>query len=800
MRWRPIFLALIIVLVSLPVAAWLTIPWWLPVLAEKQLAGYGFALKAMQIEQIGWHKASLKQLHIRQIDGGLEINARSIDAGYEPGRLLHGQLNSLEIDRLLLKLHPSGQQDGGGLALFAPAGLIASIPITHMQIGEISIRRLDSQGRLVQLLVGQASLEEKALSVAFRDPASDRALQAQLNLDREGRLQAGLIHEGESVVSLAGLISETEERIAVESEMHIELAALDRLARDWIDIPEFRLQGVLDGRWRASLPAHRELGPDEIGSELNASSSFTLNAKAVMADTADNISLQLDGEIGYDKGKGNWQLADASLLQLGEGKTGLQLKPTKLSGNFERHDALWKIGVNQGAGVTAGRLQMGDVSLARASLSLTKPLGLSLAKGGSLQLASPATMAVNVPEIRSGKNRLAANGIRLAINSGPLALPRGRFVVARLRLVTEAAKLPEAKLGGSFDLSQKVLAASGKLTSLDGNILLDWQLNHRPDRRLGKLSYTVQPLRFGAGGLEIAGFIDTLDAYELQAGNISGRGETSWRPDRGKRTLQLNHQLNLELASLAGFYQTNTFSGLSGKLQIAVNDSAIKLTSNDLAIGEFNVGIPIRNLTMQTTASLPSAGEPKVSVERLHGEALGGIISGERIDIDLARDSNPFVIRLEELDAGQIAEIRKQEGLYAEGTLDGVLPLDWTRDGLRITKGQLQARNPGGVIRYLGTESVQSLALTDKTTQMALNILSDLRYRQLQVGIDAAPDGEMTLRIELKGHNPGYENGRPIEFNLNIEENVLKLLYSLRMADEIGGRLEKQMQKKLRKR
>lgn len=104
------------------------------------------------------------------------------------------------------------------------------------------------------------------------------------------------------------------------------------------------------------------------------------------------------------------------------------------------------------------------------------------------------------------------------------------------------------------------------------------------------------------------------------------------------------------------------------------------------------------------------------------------------------------------------------------------------------------------MIRYLGTESVRSLATTDRTTKMALDILSDLRYRQLLIGLDAEPDGEMSLRIELKGHNPAYENGRPIEFNLNIEENVLKLLYSLRMADEIGSRLEQQMQKKARER
>lgn len=801
MRWRPVLVALIALPVTLSVAAWFSAPWWLPLAVERQLAGHGFTLRAMEIDRIGWHETSLSRLHIRQTEGDLEINARGIHAGYELGRLIDGRLDSLAVDRLQLQLHASPERHGGaGPALFAPAGLIASIPIARMRIGAVSIRWLGREGHLLRLLAGQASLRNGALAIELKEPDPANPLQARLTLDRAGRLQAGLIKGGDPVVSLEGLISEAGARITIDSEIHVELAALDRLARDWIDMPGFRLQGVLDGRWRASLPAHRELGPDEIGTGLNASTSFALKATAVMADAADNISLQLDGEIGYDKGKGSWQLADTSRLLLGEGKTGLLLRPKALSGSFERQDARWRIGVNQGAGVGTDSFKVGDISLARASLSLLEQASLWLAEGGTLQLDSPASMAINVPEIRSGKNRLTANAVRLVIHGGPLALPKGRFEVTGLKLTTETMKIPQASLSGSFDLSHEPLTASGKLTGTDGNIRLDWRLSHRSDRQPGKLSYTLQPLRLGAGGLDIAGFVDARDEYELQSGRLSGSGELDWRPGKGGRGLRLDHRLNLELASLAGFYKTNTFSGLNGKLQIGISDSTLSMTSNDLAVGEFNAGIPIRNLSMDAAVTYPSAGAAKVAVGKLHGETLGGFVTGEHIDIDFARASNPFVIRLERLDARQIAEIRKQEGLHADGTLDGVLPLDWTGDGLRLTRGKLRARSPGGVIRYLGTESVRSLATTDRTTKMALDILSDLRYRQLLIGLDAEPDGEMSLRIELKGHNPAYENGRPIEFNLNIEENVLKLLYSLRMADEIGSRLEQQMQKKARER
>jgi len=94
---------------------------------------------------------------------------------------------------------------------------------------------------------------------------------------------------------------------------------------------------------------------------------------------------------------------------------------------------------------------------------------------------------------------------------------------------------------------------------------------------------------------------------------------------------------------------------------------------------------------------------------------------------------------------------------------------------------------------------MQQMAANDTATRMAMQILSDFRFKLLHIVADYQPDGELALMIELKGNNPDYEKGRPVEFNFNIEENVLKLLQSLRMADEISESIEKKVQKKMPK-
>jgi hypothetical protein len=56
------------------------------------------------------------------------------------------------------------------------------------------------------------------------------------------------------------------------------------------------------------------------------------------------------------------------------------------------------------------------------------------------------------------------------------------------------------------------------------------------------------------------------------------------------------------------------------------------------------------------------------------------------------------------------------------------------------------------------------------------------------------PDGTLKLRLEIKGNNLLVENGRPIHLNLNLEQNVLQLLESLRYVDGLSGTIDEKVQ------
>ena len=124
------------------------------------------------------------------------------------------------------------------------------------------------------------------------------------------------------------------------------------------------------------------------------------------------------------------------------------------------------------------------------------------------------------------------------------------------------------------------------------------------------------------------------------------------------------------------------------------------------------------------------------------------------------------------------------------GRIQGQLPLHFSSKGLRVEHGTLENEAPGGIIRYRPpAATLQDSPLAG----YALAALRDLYYRQLAAQVDYQPDGTLTVALQIKGHNPGLDNGRPVHLNLNTEQNLLSLLksiqYSRSLSSELGQKL-----------
>jgi hypothetical protein len=74
---------------------------------------------------------------------------------------------------------------------------------------------------------------------------------------------------------------------------------------------------------------------------------------------------------------------------------------------------------------------------------------------------------------------------------------------------------------------------------------------------------------------------------------------------------------------------------------------------------------------------------------------------------------------------------------------------------------------------------------------IALDALSNFHYNKLSILADYSPDGALLLKTQLGGNNPEWNKGQQVNFSMNIEENLLKLMKTLQFTDELTNRIEK---------
>ena len=84
----------------------------------------------------------------------------------------------------------------------------------------------------------------------------------------------------------------------------------------------------------------------------------------------------------------------------------------------------------------------------------------------------------------------------------------------------------------------------------------------------------------------------------------------------------------------------------------------------------------------------------------------------------------------------------------------------------------------------------------DSQLSLVLQALSNFHYNVLQFGIQYEEDGTLKLTARLEGKNPDWQQGRPVQFNLTVQENVPALLKSLRAVQGIEQSLQERLQRR----
>jgi len=794
MRFKRFIILLSVFLILLLPVVWFSAPWWLSKVGALILAKQQCSDVVVDVGEIGLNKSHINRLYCKDKKGAFELELTDAEISYTISGLMHKRIEQVTLESAAIQLRPSLAASPKVIPILTtPALLLEALPLSSFHIRHIDLQRQNSAGAVLQELRGYAEYSDQGLSLVLNEDAYLKGLQLKVKMDKKNGVSAALYRGKNSILTIESTMHQTDDGISIDGIYDIKIAPLLVVLKPWLNMPDQQLKGKLHGSWKIFLLAQ---GSKSLLQQLNASTALELDFSLIKAESGlrgGKVNLDLI----FKHGSGVWDITEKSRLSFGDKqKTTIDL--SGLSGLFSRTESGWKGSVSKNSTLRVKNIFIDNMHISYANIRINTPVEIATGPKGSAKLVKAATVIATVPTLQWQGNSLSSRHLKLTILPGSILSPTGRFSAQGLRFTSATLQFPKTSISGTFAVISNQLSAKGELSAQDDRIHLSWTLNHQLARMKGVMGFSSRPVSFGADGVGLSRIIKHRGDYAIDNGSLAINGTLKWHEDKKTQQLRLSSLCELDLLNLKGHYNTTVFSGLGGKLLMTGDEIKVVMAPSKVTLNSLHAGLPITDISMSAAFTYPFDGFAKLEINQLKAEALGGQITSDKVAIDFARSSNPFLVHLQHIDAGKIAEIRDQKGLNIQGVLDGTLPFDWTQDGLKMTSGELMVP-AGGLIRYLGTESVQKLASTDQATKMALDILKDFHYSQLKIGASYLPDGELKLSIKLKGKNPGYEQGRPIEFNFNIEENILKLLQALNVAGGVSNAVEKKVQKKLQK-
>ena len=732
---------------------------------------------------------------------GLLISIDELGLDYRFGRLLAGQLDSVDIARLSIQQLPANQSGefdsaapGDPEATDSP-GLSARLDVLdRLPISEISIAALLSEfgDRQISTQLAVSSNPVTVTGTTFS------TAQPELRMDFDAR------RSGASAITGRAILRATNS-VILETEFDLEF--LQRSLAINADSTVY-LNEILKLPGLADLP----------GANIRLSDSLDLNSSLILdspfsAFTIKELTLTLDNP--------------DSLLQLVQqtdtGRAELQLQlPLQIFGESAALNSDWELsipvlqvtgsGSNQGVDIVAVStftdlgVSCSSMSACRASFELDSKLmtwEFDEFVGQDLGLNGSANLIYGNTELR-----LSAVSLELI---APVMRTAGIDASATVQL--ENLNL---RLGNSFDLdfafssthispgidalSFPQLSAAGRFELHDGSLttLIEIELNeqlkigaaiqHYFFRDTGDVEIKLAPYDFATAAPLSALLEQSVVNGDIVAGKIEGQGNISWS-QQSDRSWQFGGPVRFSMQDISGFYDDLFFVDLNSELfaEVTTPLGLLSVGSQRATIASVDVGLPVQNIEWQYR--FDTAGD-RFNIDDASAELLGGNIAIPEFEYRADRDQNELAVVIDNLDLASIVELADYPGLVVEGRISGYLPLQLRGDIILIEAGLVAALQPGGAIQYTPANPIPS---SNPSIQLVNDALSNYQFTTMNTDVFYDEIGDLRLVVQLRGTNPDMNNGQGINLNVNITDNIPTLMRSLQASRIITDALEQSL-------
>ena len=271
-------------------------------------------------------------------------------------------------------------------------------------------------------------------------------------------------------------------------------------------------------------------------------------------------------------------------------------------------------------------------------------------------------------------------------------------------------------------------------------------------------------------------------AYPLDfsGGQLSIDSTVTWQSQR----FNARHQLTAK--NLGGFYQRLLFNNVNTQIDIQhSSQTPLTIAAPNVQFSSIDTGVLIKDLTFELTAN-----EQQMIFKQLKAQLLGGSLQTPKIIYDIATGSTVFDLQLQQLQLDELLKLQKH--LQGKGMLDGTLPVRVRNNAISIEAGRLKSRAPGGQIQLV-TDAATKKNMTHPDLRLAIQLLENFQFTSLNTQLDYFSVGDLKMQTQFSGNNPQWQQGRAVNFNLTLNENIPALLQSLRLSQNLSEKLEQRI-------
>ncbi len=442
---------------------------------------------------------------------------------------------------------------------------------------------------------------------------------------------------------------------------------------------------------------------------------------------------------------------------------------------------------------------LSSVELKSGELIIKIPRQLQKVSGTRLQSAQNIPSIASLPfktlEVQNFNIKLEADsGNSLDLVTNFTLKKTNQSLDAQINLTTRASDdilfLPGTHWDLSAVLKENLLTASGIGRSLSAQpITLDVNADYNFAKESGQLSLTSNP-DASVGLIEITNQILKHFVFPLQI----SEGTLSATLLMPLKYFKLEpFELNIATHNLGGILKNGIFTGLNGSHSIVFSSNSIsKFASkapSQIEINKILFGAEAKNISGLLNFAYDPIKKLDLALNKIRANIFDGKILSDALRFKSKTKHTTTKLKLEGISLPSILEMYPQNKITATGILDGDIPLLIDSDGISVQAGKLQARSPGGIIRYVDLEGLA--ASKNKQIKLVAQVLQNFHYQKLSSDLELNKNGDLMLVLKLSGQNPDLNFNQTTNVNLNVQENIYSLFNSLKIISGLDSKIEK---------